>query len=48
MIETDPTPSADTDLYVCKDCGEGVKTLVGSGKCPKCGGRMVDTTVPHD
>ena len=48
MVETNPKPSEEANLHVCKDCGEGVKTLVSSGKCPKCGGQMVDTTVPHD
>jgi DNA-directed RNA polymerase subunit RPC12/RpoP len=47
MLESDPTPSEST-LYVCRECGSGVESREQQKECAECGGRMRDTTVPHD
>ncbi|CCQ37818.1 small CPxCG-related zinc finger protein [Natronomonas moolapensis 8.8.11] len=47
MRETDPDHSEGT-VYVCRECGTGVKSAGQGNKCPDCGGPMRNTAVPHD
>ncbi|MDR5674352.1 rubrerythrin-like domain-containing protein [Halalkaliarchaeum sp. AArc-GB] len=47
MVETHPT-SSRTTLYVCQECGDGVKASENMSRCPECGGVLQNTTVPHD
>ncbi|TQQ82930.1 rubrerythrin-like domain-containing protein [Halonotius terrestris] len=44
---TESTPS-QTSLYVCLDCGNGIEGDFETEDCPNCGGRLLNTTVPHD
>lgn len=39
---------AGPTLYVCRDCGDGVEDPEDRSSCPACGGRLIDSTVPHD
>jgi len=45
------TPTRDSvseaTLYVCRDCGDGIEEP-DTNICPHCGGRLVNSTVPHD
>jgi DNA-directed RNA polymerase subunit RPC12/RpoP len=35
-------------LYVCRDCGDGIEDPDDTSNCPHCGGRLMDSSVPHD
>lgn len=39
---------SQTSLYVCLDCGNGIDGDFETTDCPSCGGRLLNTTVPHD
>ncbi|WP_255152871.1 rubrerythrin-like domain-containing protein [Halorarius halobius] len=43
-IESDSEPT----LYVCRDCGDGIEDPEDALSCPECGGRLVNSSVPHD
>jgi DNA-directed RNA polymerase subunit RPC12/RpoP len=41
-------PGSEPTLYVCRDCGDGIENPEDTRKCPQCGGRLVNHSVPHD
>ncbi len=46
-MTTSHNPDSEATLYVCRDCGDGIEDP-NTNNCPHCGGRLVNTTVPHD
>ncbi|MFC4551545.1 MULTISPECIES: rubrerythrin-like domain-containing protein [Halorussus] len=47
MVEPAPD-SADATVYACRECGQGVENPENTSACPKCGGALRNTSVPHD
>jgi hypothetical protein len=38
---------SEETLYVCRECGDGIEDP-NTNNCPRCGGPLVNSTVPHD
>jgi DNA-directed RNA polymerase subunit RPC12/RpoP len=41
-------PGSESTLSVCRDCGDGIEDPSDASTCPHCGGRLIDSSVPHD
>lgn len=39
---------SEPTLYVCRDCGDGTEDPEDTLSCPECGGRLENSSVPHD
>lgn len=47
-MKTTIDPVSEPTLYVCRDCGDGIEDPDDTNDCPRCGGRLIDSSVPHD
>ncbi|WP_321170531.1 rubrerythrin-like domain-containing protein [Halobaculum limi] len=48
IMTTIPNSGSEATLYVCRDCGDGIEDPTDTNTCPRCGGPLVNSTVPHD
>ncbi|WP_446685212.1 DUF7129 domain-containing putative zinc-binding protein [Haladaptatus pallidirubidus] len=47
-MATNSKSASEPTLYICRDCGDGINDPEDTIRCPQCGGRLVNSSVPHD